>query len=582
MAKRKKIGAGEILIFGLAAFVALIMMVPREVWIFMGVVGAVGFLFFLSGREKKPLPAPLPVKSTAEPAGKQSGGSIVCTFTPSKVPLAARVTSPVVNAVEEDFFAIPVVSKEKHSEKSEYQLPPPPETLGPERWIPAGESVEIAGMLIPGGLLYVGRPKLKSGQVADPSLIATNEPVASRGDYTERQFSYWPSYSTISSEARRAYLNWLQKGRSDPLADIGFVFLFFYGLERRVIIDSPENVSARQEWPLIMNELQRLIEIYGDLSGSFRNYAGKLVDWMSLGNCSRTLYREQLPDFAKSYELPVYIKLALGQAAVDGVAVPVDLALAWVRNDPAISLRTPAARCKDEFDQLFAQYYRDKFKDGMLLPCNKTKLKCFYQPASSGVPINRDLKGVFGDIPDVTILTAPIKKLQALVEIVTKELEPYSRYVGRQSEARYALEGLLLLPFTLWPESAKSKLQDLKLRISNEMVVMSFLELLSLLDAASVFSRDKAVALANALEAAGIGIEPDLLSGARSPKPEDMLVLFGASAGELSSRTTASYQSAVLTLQVASAVAAADGDFSASEIAHLSEQIQTWTHLTPC
>ena len=38
---------------------------------------------------------------------------------------------------------------------------------------------------------------------------------------------YWPSYSSISPEARAAYLGWLSTGKSDPQADIGYVFLYF-------------------------------------------------------------------------------------------------------------------------------------------------------------------------------------------------------------------------------------------------------------------------------------------------------------------------------------------------------------------
>src|SRR3546814_4115794 len=41
------------------------------------------------------------------------------------------------------------------------------------------------------------------------------------------------------------------------------------------------------------------------------------------------------------------------------------------------------------------------------------------------------------------------------------------------------------------------------------------------------------------------------------------------------------YQLAALTLQLASAIAAADGDFCAKEIVHLQQQVRSWTHLTP-
>lgn len=119
-------------------------------------------------------------------------------------------------------------------------------------------------------MVYVGTNLPTPFGTNDPCLIDPSKPVAHVGDYTERQMGYWPSYSQIAPEARRAYLNWLGGGRKDPEADVGYVFLFFYGLERRVIIDGAKDDSARGEWPEIAAELRRLLAIYGEKSGSDR------------------------------------------------------------------------------------------------------------------------------------------------------------------------------------------------------------------------------------------------------------------------------------------------------------------------
>jgi len=54
---------------------------------------------------------------------------------------------------------------------------------------------------------------------------------------------YWPSYCEVSPRARAAYLRWLEDGRRDESTYIGYVFLFFYGLERRLLGDLGGNVS---------------------------------------------------------------------------------------------------------------------------------------------------------------------------------------------------------------------------------------------------------------------------------------------------------------------------------------------------
>lgn len=78
----------------------------------------------------------------------------------------------------------------------------------------------------------------------DPCLVDPSKEVARQGDYTVAQMGYWPSYAEISSTARGAYLNWLAGGRKDPNADVGYVFLFFYGLERRAIIDGGKDRAS--------------------------------------------------------------------------------------------------------------------------------------------------------------------------------------------------------------------------------------------------------------------------------------------------------------------------------------------------
>jgi tellurite resistance protein len=87
--------------------------------------------------------------------------------------------------------------------------------------------------------------------------------------------------------------------------------------------------------------------------------------------------------------------------------------------------------------------------------------------------------------------------------------------------------------------------------------------------------------LARALESSNIGIEPDVLGGAKLPKPDETVVLFALATVEVTNRSTPAYQAAALTLDLASAVAAADGEFSVQEMEHLRSQVQSWVDLTP-
>lgn len=448
-------------------------------------------------------------------------------------------------------------------------------------WMPAGESVSVRGVDIPGGMIYLGTslPTPMGGN--DPCLIDPSKSVAPQGDYTESLMGYWPSYSEASPSIRRAYLNWLAGGRKAPEADIGYVFLFFYGLERRAIIDGAKDGTAQADWPLIADEVRRLLGIYGEKSSSFKRYASALLDWGSLPSHSSKLYEQPVPGLPKTFELPLYIRLALGQAAVDGAPVPAQLALAWVRLDPNSNLRTPATRYPALFEQLFAQNYEQQCGRGLVLPRNRTKLKLVYWTASKGFQGLQAIKPTVFDTPDVTALTGPAQKLQEVAGAATNQLAPFSRLIARDPDASTSLEAWLLLPATLWPKNARNLLRSLEARTVKGMLAMRFQDFLSRFGAKATFTKDKTILLARTLESVNVGFEPDVLNGAKAPKPNDTIVLFALPPTEQHSRPNGPYLVAALTLQLASVVASADGKFGVEEMSHLREAVWSWKHLSP-
>ena len=127
--------------------------------------------------------------------------------------------------------------------------------------------------IIPNGMVYVGHPNSPSaaglGCVIDPSLRIV---LPIRGGASE-EIGYWPSYQSITPSARGAFLQWLSSGKSDPDVGIGYVFLYFYGLERRLLVDRP----ASDEEAVLVGEIQRLRSIYAG-NGSFESYSSKLIE----------------------------------------------------------------------------------------------------------------------------------------------------------------------------------------------------------------------------------------------------------------------------------------------------------------
>ena len=140
-------------------------------------------------------------------------------------------------------------------------------------WISKDGTARVAGRDI-GGMVYVGRgPRTRRSGDPDNAFIDSSKNVSRRGgDYEGQGMDYWPNYSTIDSRSRATYLDWLSSERSDTRYDVGYVFLYFYGLERRVFVDKAD----AQERSDIVTEVRRLLEIYG-YNHSIRNFEKKVV-----------------------------------------------------------------------------------------------------------------------------------------------------------------------------------------------------------------------------------------------------------------------------------------------------------------
>ncbi|EJM56215.1 tellurite resistance TerB family protein [Pseudomonas sp. GM48] len=557
-------GTGILIIIALA-FGALAS-IPKNAWVAVGIVAGIGaIMWFFATRTKRQLEQLQ--KSASVTTYLREPRSKDVTFSMHEVSLS--------NMSEEtsEFYTVQLGSPPSPS----FKIPDASRQKSDTRWVPAGESVTVAGFSIPGGMLYVGSA-LGRYDAQEPSLLNPKLRIAkSYVDIEERLMSYWPSFHSISPEARRGYLQWLEGGRRDPLADTGYVFLFFYGLERRALVDAGSDPQVRAETHLIVKEVQRLLSIYGE-NRSFRGYAEGFLNYLSNQTLDPSLYLGPPPDaVAYSYEMPHPLRIGLGQHAANKRPLDAAWALAWALADPNISKRTPVTRCKDVFAALFKLKYASTHPAGLMLAQNKTKLKASYRPASA-VLMAPSLN--VGDLPDVMATSGTRKSLQSLVELCTTELEPYSRYLGRNPESAEALEGLLQLPVTLWPATARTELDELQSKIGDDLIVMSFGELAGRFKSAGALSRDKVLALARALESLHIGMEPDVLAGSRTPRAEDRIALFVTQPEDGSLRASAAYNAASVTLDLASSVASADGDTSNEEVTLLAQHIDSWSHLS--
>jgi len=454
-------------------------------------------------------------------------------------------------------------------------------------WVPHDQVFDVHGYSIEGGLVYVGKDlSAVNGYSVEPALINPNLKVDEKHpDHSGEGMSYWPAYDRISPRNRAGYLAWLDSGRNASNAYIGYVFLYFYGLERRILHDHKKGAKNDEELVAIFNEVKRLLERYGD-NNSFARYAQQFLFAIYLSSGQADLTRRKPVVALSTYELPAPIKVGLGQFAKAGQPIPADWALAWVRQDPEIRLRTPARRCRKEFAALFKRLYRDRHGDGILVKPNKTSVSATYRPASGG------MQGVFEmyqgpTLPDITVLKRPRVMLTDLVDKTCDKLDSYSRFIGKDGSGRGSLQGLALLPDELAGRVKHPGLESLRTTLAshidgNDSALLPVQAVLHHfpIQKPDRFSKKEAVLLAQLLEKVNLGMEPDVRFAGIKLRPDEQFVVFKQNADAPSAPSQA-YEAATLLMRMATMVSAADGDISPEERQHLEQHIEASLSLEP-
>ena len=375
---------------------------------------------------------------------------------------------------------------------------------------------------------------------------------------------YWPSYSEIGPASRATYLDWLAAGRGDTSYDAGYMFLYFYGLERRFFIDEPPLEERFQ----ILDEVRRLLEVFGD-SHSVRTYLGRFIDVAAL---SLKADEDVVPELEPGgYELPLSLLFALGARIERREPVSADWLLSWLMHHPERRLRTPATRCHEEFAALFRLKFAAAFPQGLKVNPPKRVLSQQYQAASSefSVSIKPEIDGK--PVRDVSNLTRPIATAQHLADAAMDDLDKFSRYLGRNPEGRGKMEAQALLPKELWPLFPAEERKVLEDWAAQTVSTGGFLPLADLIEKLEGTRPERAskrqtTSAADALAGLGYGLAPDPRFALRAPKLDDLVLIFRLPENDtMLEKVSDAYRSALLELAVGTFVAQVDGEVSPSE-----------------
>jgi uncharacterized membrane protein YhaH (DUF805 family) len=444
-----------------------------------------------------------------------------------------------------------------------------------EHWVATPTNLSAGGVPFQGALIYFGTRPHNQRYEQHRSLINPNLEVSSNGrDWDGAAFSYWPNYSELTPEARRSYLKWISGSRSNPSTPIGYVFIYFYGLERRLVKDRSE-----ADAPAIMGELRRLLAIYGD-NHSFKNYCSALLDMGELlfGNVDET--PTPTLDNRYSWELPIRLRVYLGKKVAAGQALDSNDALCWTLGHPLLYPRTPVTRCFSEFCKLWKVRFGEQFPNGLSFREPKARLNFQYRSASSEFSATATVD----NLPDVGAISGPISKFELLLGSCSDELDPLSRFLGRNPAEKDSAIAGALLPKPLRDYAGQSNFGQFSQFLSNASQQTGFAEvgipeIMAALGFRDAGKSDERRALhlkrlPELFDAAGFGFEPDKRFGPAPSLTEDMkLCVFPAERGGAVNANRPEYLAARTMAEIAALAARADDLVVDAEIASITADL---------
>ena len=306
-------------------------------------------------------------------------------------------------------------------------------------WYGPGETLIHGDQVIDSGMLYVSERALT--WPGEPSAIITSLSVGRTAAHPLQDFGYYPAYDRITSEQRRSYLEWLAAGRqdSDPSQrSLGHVFMFFYGLERRILADADRDTR-------LLEEIIRLLQHYGSAhkSRSLRTY---LLQLLHFGGWQRgpAAYRALWPRLLElDDDRPDEDGLRFVLANLHLLGEPLDWTVAYrlALSSEESRRSTVVTRAQEKFFALFEQRFHEKFGTGLVPEAAKRETLVQYRPASGALTQMRyeakqdclELR-----LPNVTGLHRQFKVLPEIWNSCVDDLSGYSRALVSNKQGQAA------------------------------------------------------------------------------------------------------------------------------------------------
>lgn len=415
-------------------------------------------------------------------------------------------------------------------------------------WYGQDSAIEIQGYRIINPLIYVNNSSSPSSvcHIIPRKLKASNMKCYDR-------IGYWPSYSVLNSNQRGVFLKWLSEGKNDSTIDIGYVFIYFYGLEYRVL-------KENKDLELIGYEIIRLRKYYAS-NRSFQRYSEGLLAYIisNLKNKETAMkifkmIEPELDKYSIIYSSGLHLKA--------NNSISVDELLSLIPTFENVSRSFIPKKVGKYFDQYFKIIAKKEIAEAI----PQIKLKEYKEEYWSA---SRLVKGTYYYKGLQVIIDRKIQnKLAKKWDQVIEAFRPYSRKLTKHDSKEI---------FNLLPEELKriivhplkDKLKEIEVNLIGRVVTVSEIATYLGMEVKEKLKHTECKELIDTLLHSNIIIEPNAVYFKENYKKDDLVLL--SKVKNASMLDTNNYKLAALMTDLGVDLAYADNDYSDEE----AQQIYT-------
>jgi uncharacterized tellurite resistance protein B-like protein len=353
---------------------------------------------------------------------------------------SAHNSNPEAGQHSEEYLSVTVHGRSIYDSPVTY----PTSATSGMKWVGNGQSITVQEFHIQNPLTYWSNNNNPEASCIVPALKSENP-----DNKNLPPLPYWPQYSGLTPAQRGKYLSWLSRGRNDDLHEIGYAFIFFYGLERRAILE-------KQDYDLILMEVQRLLSRY-PVSGSFNSYLNQFTAYIvgsHLSGMTDSAIRKVFPAIDNLDDSSA--KVVLSWHWSNNLPVQWDLCYSLSANSAGFPRTNITRKAPGLLKLLFRKKFADQFPEGIPFTSEYDQFQLNYRPASPSLLQYVGYPGRQGLIeplvlPIPSLSSPPFKKLVKIWTDCIEEIKPACNKLAK-AEGKITQEVYGVLPETLKEE----------------------------------------------------------------------------------------------------------------------------------